>query len=402
MTAGRLRILFCSHAFPPGVSQRFPGVQSAPHAQQTHMGLALARLADVSTVGWMHHKVWGHLEPRDNSIGLEHELLLWDLKPELWHRWRSWRRLRRFYLAKVEREGMPDVLLVPNILPVFNHFVCWLRRQPRRPLIALFLADCEGLGRTDSWGRRLRYKLKPMQMLENDAVYLHDVCIALSVATRPYFEARHIPWLWMPSAYNFSYKPPAPPVVSNGPIRFGYFGGLSENSATAQMVRAFFNSGVPGSLRVCGFGKSTEQLKEIAKTHPNFHFDGLLAPEDCLAWAQNVDVLINPRLPVWANSFSSKIFQYGITGKAILSTRIGGVDEVVGENGIYFDANDLENSLCQKLTEVAGMDREELQRRGAAIRERMLREFNWDTQAARMIDFLKTASQAHREGQKNS
>lgn len=400
MKTDRPRILFFSHAFPPGVSQRFPGVQSAPHAQQTHMGLALARLADVSSVGWLPAKAFGHLEPRDDSIGLEHELLLWDLKPELWHRWRSWRRLRRYYLEKVKREGVPDVLLVPNILPVFNHFVGWLRRQPERPLIALFLADCEGLGRPVSALRRLRYQLKPMQMLETDAVYLYDACIALAIGTRRYFEPRGIPWLWMPSAYNFSYDPPVRPADENGPIRFGYFGGLSENSAVIQMARAFFDSGVPGSLHVCGFGRATETLKKLAKTHPNLHFDGLLQPADCLAWAQKMDVLINPRLPIWENSFSSKIFQYGITGKAILSTRVGGVDEVLAENGLYFEADNLEASLRQKLTEVAAMSRAELQGRGAAIRRRILQDFNWDTQAGRMIAFLKTAGQARREGLK--
>ncbi len=365
------------------------------------MGLALARRADVSTVGWMHRNVWGHLEPRDDSSGLEHELLLWDLKPELWNRWRSWRRLRRFYLDKVKREGMPDVLLVPNILPVFNHFVCWLRRQPRRPVLALFLADCEGLGQSDSWWRRLRYQFKPMQMLENEAVYLYDVCIALSIGTRRYFEPHGIPWLWMPSAYNFSYEPPVGAAPVNGPVRFGYFGGLSKNSATLPMVRAFLDSGVAGSIHICGFGEATEALKKLAETHPNLHFDGLLQPTECPAWAQRVDVLINPRLPVWANSFSSKIFQYGITGKAVLSTRVGGVDEVLGDGGLYFEAENLEASLRGRLVEVAAMDRAELQRRGAAIRARILRDFNWDAQAARMIDFLNTAVQARKSGAKS-
>jgi glycosyltransferase involved in cell wall biosynthesis len=353
------------------------------------MAQALARLAEVSSVGWLPAKVWGQLEPRDNSFGLEHDLLLWDLKPELWHRWRSWRHLRRFYLDKVNREGVPEVLLVSNILPVFNHFVRWLRKQPKRPLIVLFLADCGGLGRRDSYFRRLRYKFKPMQMLDNDAVFLYDASIALAIGTRRYFEPRGIPWLWMPSAFNFSYDPPVTNPTESGPIRFGYFGGLSTDSATIQMVRAFFDSGVSGSLHICGFGEKSEALKKLAKNHVNFHFDGTLPiTSDCMAWAQRVDVLINPRLPIWENSFPSKIFQYGITGKAILSTRIGGVDEVLGQNGIYFEAKNLEEALRQKLREVAAMDRAELQSRGTAIRKSILKDFNWDAQAHRMVEFL--------------
>ncbi len=397
MTNDPLRILFLSHAFPPGVSNRFPAIQNAPHAQQTHMARAFARLAEVSSVGWLPAKVWGRLEPRDNSDGLEHDLLLWDLKPELWHRWRSWHRLRRFYLDRVKTEGMPDVLLVSNILPVFNHFVRWLRKQPRRPLTVLFLNDCGGLGQQDSLSRRLRYKLKPMQMLDNDAVHLYDACIALAIGTRRYFEPRGTPWMCMPGAYNFTYDPPLKDVTQSGPVRFGYFGGLSDDSATMQMVRAFSDSGVPGSLHVCGFGNKSEALKKLAKSHENFHFDGLLPiTSDCMAWAQRVDVLINPRLPIWENSFPSKIFQYGITGKAILSTRIGGVDEVLGEQGIYFDAQNLEEALCQKLREVAAMDHAELQSRGAAIRKLMLTDYNWDAQAQRMVAFMKKIIKARR------
>ena len=155
MTNDHFRILFLSHALPPGVNKRFPAIYNAPHLQQTSMIHAFARLTKISSVGWLPRQLWGQLEPRDNSAGVEHELLLWDLKPEMWHRWRSWHRLRQFYLETVENSGMPEVLLVSNILPVFNYFVRWLRRQPKRPLIVLFLNDCGGLGQSNSFLRRL-------------------------------------------------------------------------------------------------------------------------------------------------------------------------------------------------------------------------------------------------------
>ena len=73
------------------------------------MSQALSRQAEVSTVGMQAREIFGKLEPRDDSLGLEHELLLWDRRPELWHRWHSWRQLRRFYLEKTARHGAPDV-----------------------------------------------------------------------------------------------------------------------------------------------------------------------------------------------------------------------------------------------------------------------------------------------------
>ena len=160
----------------------------------------------------------------------------------------------------------------------------------------------------------------------------------------------------MPSAFNFHYDPPPASPAQTGPIRFGYFGQLAERTTVLPMVQGFLDAKVPGTLHVCGYGKLSNVLKELAGRHSNFHFDGLFAKQsDCLAWAQKVDVLINPRLPIQGleNSFPSKIFDFGMTGKAILSTRTGGVDKVLGEEGLYLETDNFAGSLRQKLCEVA-------------------------------------------------
>jgi glycosyltransferase involved in cell wall biosynthesis len=392
VTNDRLRLLYLTYAFPPGVIERFPSLNPSGHATETRMTQALSRLAEVSTVGMLAREIFGKLEPRDDSIGLEHELLLWDRRPELWHRWNSWRQLRRFYLEKTARHGMPGVVLVKNPGPAYGCFVRWLRRQHPRPLIVLLLADAGTLGQKIPLAKRLRYAFKPMVTLDEDKVILwFDACISFSFDTRRYFDPRGVPWMWMPSASNFRYDPPPANSAQTGPIRFGYFGQLAERTTVLPMVQGFLDANVPGTLHVCGYGKLSNVLKELAGRHSSFHFDGLLAKQsDCPAWAQKVDVLINPRLPIQGleNSFPSKIFDFGMTGKAILSTRTGGVDKVLGEEGIYLETEDFDNSLRRKLREVAAMDRTELQRRGTAIRNRILREFTWDEQARRMIEFL--------------
>lgn len=391
MTRKGLRLLYLSNAFPPGVTGRFPSVNPAGHATETRMAQALSKLASLASVGLLGAEVFGQLEPRDDSFGVEHELLLWEGYPELWQRWKSWRKLRLFYLQKAAQSGPPDVVLVRNLNPIFNRFVRWLRRLRPRPLIVLILADSSTLGQRVSLSRRLRYAFKPMQTLDDTAILWYDACISFGLGTRPYFEPRGVPWLWMPSAFNFSYDPPEPAVEHTGPISFAYFGALAEHAAVIPMVQGFLKSGVPGPLHLCGFGKLSDRLQQIAASQSNIRFDGLLQRQrDCLDWAQKADVLINPRLPIWGleNSFPSKIFEFGMTGKAILSTRTGGVDKVLGENGLYVESEDFENALSQKLREVACMQRAELRRRGASLRARLLREYNWDRQAERMIEFL--------------
>jgi glycosyltransferase involved in cell wall biosynthesis len=393
MTIGinrRLRLLYLGNAFPPGWGGRL--VHNHIYSGEVFLIQKLSRFAEVSSVGLLLKDFWPkRFEPTDDSPGLEHELMLYDF-PGRWHRWISWRKLRRYYLEKVKKEGMPDVLIVRNLQHVFNHFVQWLRRQPKRPVIVLLLGDSGGLDKKVNRWRRLRYKLKPIQMLEVESVLMYDAAILSGISAKRYFERRGIPWVWHPAVYKFEYTPP-PPGNENGPIRFGYFGRLIKGYAAIQVVQIFLKAGIQGTLHVCGCGDQAEELEKLAKLHPNFHFDGFLAKEsDCLDWAQKVDVLINSRLPVdgQENSFPSKILEYGIAGKAILSTRVGGVYEAIGEDGIYFDAENFEESLLEKIREVSAMNRDELQRRAQAIRRRILSEFNADEQARRVFEFLNT------------
>lgn len=391
MTDQRLRIFYLSNAFPPGVTGRFPAVNPAGHATETRMTQAIARRSELASVTLLGKEVYGRLEPRDDSFGLEHELILWDRNPHLWHRWRSWRLLRQHYLETFPAGSEPDIVLVRNLNPVFNRFVRWLRRRPTRPRIVLVFADSSTLGHAIPLSRRVRYAFKPMQVWDADAILWYDACISFGLGTREFFEPHGIKWMWMPSAFNFHYDPPPEVSPRTGPIRFGYFGALAEHAAVLPMVQGFLASGVPGTLHVCGFGKSPDQLRALAAQHPNFKFDGLLPKQsDCLDWAQQVDVLINPRLNIWGleNSFPSKVFEFGMTGKAILTTRTGGVDQVLGDDGIYLESGDFQNSLIQKLREIAHLNRAELARRGAAIRKRLLENYNWDRQAERMVEFM--------------
>jgi len=391
----RLRVLYLGNAYPPGMAgESFVTAHSflTPHLSETLLVTELSRLADVSSVGLLPGSGWERTKaPRDNSPGLNHDLVLWDRNPALWHRWSSWRKLRRYYLDKVQKGEMPDFLVVRNLQLVFNHFVKWLLRQPKRPVIVLLLGDSGGLGEKVKPWRRFRYKFKPMHMLEEQSVLLFDACLVSGIKAKRFFEPRGVPWVWIPCGFHFHYDPPPPDPNEKGPIRFGYFGTLTERSGTRTLVKVFVDAKLPGTLHACGHGELSEELKEIAKHHPNFRFDGFFPKQsDCLPWAQKVDVLVNLRLPYWGQDISapSKVFEYGVAGKAILSTRTSGMDEVLGAEGMYIETENFEESLRQKLIEISGMDRAELQRRAAIIRERIVTNYSWGEQARRIVEFL--------------
>jgi glycosyltransferase involved in cell wall biosynthesis len=386
------RLLYLSNAFPPGVTGRFPDINPAGHATESRFIEALGQHLTLSTVGLLPKEVFGRLEPGDGSFGVEHSHLLWEGDPELWHRWRAWRELRRFYLGECAAGRRPDAVMFRNLHPVFHRFARWLGTQPGHPARVLQLADSAMLGRPLRWTKRLRYTLKPFQVVDDRAILDYEACVSFGLETRRHFEPRGVPWHWMPSASNFRFEPPPPEPDDGSPIRFGYFGALAAHASVLPLARGFLAAGVPGALHMCGFGKQAPELQNLAQTHSQLRFDGLLPTQaQCLPWAMRTDVLINPRLPIWGleNSFPSKIFEFAMTGRAILTTRTGGVDEVLGPEAFYLDGTDLDAALGPRLREIAATSRTELRRRGAALRERVLHEYNWDRQTGRVADFLR-------------
>ena len=323
------------------------------HEGEARLVQALSRLTEISTIGFGAGKFWwSGLVPKDDSPGLKHELLLWDRKPELWHRWMSAQKLRQFYLEKTRREGAPDVVLVRNLQPVYNQFVKWLRRQPKRPPIVLFLGDSGGLGNGFPGHAGCATNSSPCRCWMMNRFC--SMTRALCPGSRPALlrAARRAVGL---DSLRVQLRLPAAAARSEprraDPVRLfrravGTFRRLADGAAFSRAPAC------PALCMSSVMARCRRNSARAAKAHPEFHFDGFLPkPSDCPAWAQKVDVLINARLPLWGldNSAPSKVFEYGVAGKAIISTRTAGMDEILGQHGIYVETDNFEDSLRQKL-----------------------------------------------------
>ena len=246
------KLLYLGFGFPPGVASAFPEVSPAGHGFETAMIAALGGHCEIKSAGLLPAAEAEFPPVRDHSPGVPHELLLVDKAPELFHRWQSARRLRRWY-EELRRGGWePDAVLVYNLPAVFNDFIRWLARQPARPATVLLLADSSTLGQRLSTTKRLRYRCKPMTWLDDEMLPCFDACVGLSRDTEKFFAPRNVPWLWMPGACDPAEAPPARPPTHAGPIRFGYFGALAGHSGVLEMTRTFLRASPPATLHVCG------------------------------------------------------------------------------------------------------------------------------------------------------
>ncbi len=419
---GLPRLLYLGFALPPGMQGLRPALNPAGHLFETQMVRALQTHFDIKSVGLLPFAIQAWPFPLDASPGLAHALCLVEKAPELFHRWRSLRRLISACQSWEQCGWRPDAVLVYNLSPVYNGFIHWLRKRNQSARRILLLADSPHLGREIPRFKRWRYRLKPFVTPDDQMLGCFHGGIGLSSATKAYFATRDIPWLWMPggcardtsAAVDCSALYPtagesggaaAPLPAANSALTrgeegdaeiiFGYFGALAPHTGVMSLVENFLACPLPNPLRICGYGKLAGPLQAIAARERRVQFYGLLpTPQDCLHFAQQCDVLVNPRPSAGGNenNFPSKIFQYAMAGRAILTSRLSGVEAVLGPAGYYFDENCFDPSLREALTALATTSRRELRQRGMAVRHEILANFTWKNQAVRMAAFINELS----------
>ena len=388
----RLRLLYLGFAFPPGVAALNPGLNPAGHALETQMMGELREHFEVRSAGVLPLTPPA-IDTADPASGVAHDLILLEKPPELFHRLRSLACLKAQYRRWRATGWKPDLVLVYNLSPIYNKFLLWLRRHPNCPKLVLLLLDSPNLGVPVHRWKRFRRRFKPMYTPDCDMIWRFDACIGLSKLTEKYFRPRRIPFLWLPGGCTPAracYADDPAFEHRNGSMRVGYFGALADHAGVRPLIDTLCSIEIPASLEICGYGKLGETVSTLATQDPRLKFHGLLTPADCLRFGRSCDVLVNPRPASHGNenNFSSKLFDYALTGRAILTSKLSGVEDVLGPEAFYFDPQDFDHSLRRTLCELAETGREELDRRGTAIQQRVTSQFSWAKQGSRLACFL--------------
>lgn len=390
-SGGRPRLLYLGNALPPGVSNLFPECQPAGHLVETSMVQSVEPWFEVRSVGCSGLNLDRLPPPTSESLGLPNVLNLTDRPPEVFYRRRSLGRLQRAYRRWLAEGWRPDVILVCNLSPIYDGFIRWLKHQPSSPLLALYLADSSSLGMEVAWSKRLRYRFKPLVFPEIEMIKYFDACAAVSPTAEQFFSPRGVPWFWLPNGCEPKRALRAEEVTIEGPVRFGYVGSLGAHAGLPDLLKVFTSKQRNSVLHICGFGKARTEIAEACGRDPRLEFHQPRTPDGCLQLGRTWDVLINPR-PIRAgnqNNFPSKIFEYALSGRAILSSRVSGADVVLGPEAYYFDEHNFALSLDRSLDELANTQRQELNRRGTALQQRLLSRFSWAQQGERLAGFLK-------------
>ena len=171
-----------------------------------------------------------------------------------------------------------------------------------------------------------------------------------------------------------------------------YAGGVSRQYGLADLTEGFLQADIPNTrLEIYGPGDYVKELQQIADTHPNVYYGGMLLNTQIVDKEQEAALLVNPR-PTHEEfvkySFPSKTMEYMASGTPVLTTKLPGMPK---EYYPYVDFIGEESAagVAAALKTVLANSDEELFRKGDAARKFVLEGRNNVVQAGKLLELLK-------------
>lgn len=186
-------------------------------------------------------------------------------------------------------------------------------------------------------------------------------------------------------------KVPSPDKKA-APRRVFYAGGVSRQYGLADLTEGFLQADLPNAmLEIYGPGDYVKELQQIAETHDNVFYGGMLLNTEIVDKEQEAALLVNPR-PTHEEfvkySFPSKTMEYMASGTPVLTTRLPGMPK---DYYPYVDFIEEESAagIAAALKAVLTRSDEELFQKGQKARAFVLEGRNNVVQAKKLLDMLK-------------
>ena len=175
-----------------------------------------------------------------------------------------------------------------------------------------------------------------------------------------------------------------------------YAGALVEQYGVKAMVDAVLQSShsdielhLYGDDKDSGFAK---YLRSCEARDKRIVYKGVAKNEDIVKAEQSASLLVNPRFTnqeITKYSFPSKNMEYMVSGTPLLTTRLPGMPAEYNDYVYLFDEETTEG-YAKKIDEIMSLSPADLQYKGKAAKEFVLKEKNHIKQAQRVITMFKT------------
>lgn len=183
---------------------------------------------------------------------------------------------------------------------------------------------------------------------------------------------------------------PARPFAAE-PFTILYAGGLSQAYGVGRLIDAILGIyELPVRLKLFGRGDQESRIKELAVKDDRFFYGGFVDNEELVPELLKADVLINPR-PTHEDfsimSFPSKLIEYLVMGRPVLTTRIPSIPESYRENFFYIN-DESPNGIREAILTLATMPNDERNKKAATGRAFILSEASEFAVGRKIADFI--------------
>lgn len=200
------------------------------------------------------------------------------------------------------------------------------------------------------------------------------------------------PWLRMEGSIRVQPDSPVSDVAPADTCVVMYSGSINARFGILNLVEAMKLLGSGYALWITGMGPDAELVKSAAAQTENVRFYGFLPSQQAVMDMQaQATALINMRDPgeeASAYCFPSKLFEYMLTGRPVLSCRLGGIPEEYFE--YLIEMQDISpEGIAESVRRLAAMTPQQRQNAGTKGREFVLQQKNHLAQAERIWTFIQ-------------
>ena len=172
-----------------------------------------------------------------------------------------------------------------------------------------------------------------------------------------------------------------------------YSGSVHYSFGLENLLKAFQHLDDRFELWITGSGTAKELVQEAAKQDKRIRYYGFLPTRaDLLDLQSRATVMINMRKPDEPASnycFPSKLFEYMLLGKPVLSCRLGGIPEEYSPYLVEMKSLKPED-VAEAIRGISMMSRQRREEMGSAARAFILREKTNIVQAKRILEFVNS------------
>jgi len=183
-------------------------------------------------------------------------------------------------------------------------------------------------------------------------------------------------------------RPPKPPAT----FTIAATGGLESHNGFVEILEAFSQlKGEQYRMSIAGRGSLQSLVENAAHQDRRITYHGYLNQDELLQLHANSDLLINMRITNRLNTgyaFPSKTLEYLVSGVPLLTTCTGHIEDELAEY-CYLLKDESAVGLASRITEIAGHSRVQREALGQRARDFMSTYKSWDSQCARILDYLR-------------